>query len=836
MSTCPSWSELQHLLREELEATENERIADHVSSCTICQAALDRLTDNDLLSGMQTPCMKETSLETDPTLADLISCMKQRSAGDLAPLRSPEDSASDTVTFPGSATDDAALGQLGPYQIKQEFGSGSTGRLFQAYDPRLRRTVAVKVLKRELATLESARVRFEREARAAAALDHENVVRIYEVGDLPDFPPYLVLEFIDGESLGRKLEREGTIQPRLAAEIVRQIADGLSAAHQQDVIHRDIKPSNIMIEASTSRVKIADFGLARVQESKTGITLAGILVGTPDYMSPEQIVSPSTSDNRSDVYSLGVVLYEMLTGECPFRGVLRMVLFQVLNNEPEAPRRLNDQIPRDLETVCLKAMAKEPRHRYQSAASMAEDLTCWLEGKPVDARPLGFAGRFLRWIKRSPRMAVLASLVVSLLVTGAVGWAFFTFSLSDARNRADRNAHAARQQRDLAIKSLQAMIFEVQNTLQDEPRTQDLRKALLEIALSGLAEISTSGDESELETLNTVIARNRMGDVAREMGKTEEARRQFQAALKTAKNLRERLPDEAKVQHALVFTLWNLGDINLKEGQHSLAENRYEEALHLSREVFERDPESMIAKRSLSIAYERMGDFFRDRGRLKESQKHYQLSIEMARALAKDAVDDRELKRDLGVTCLKQGAIGLTLGDTHSSVSYIEEGYELLWELTKHSPGNLRAQRDFAIACTRKAELAEQQNHPAVAAEFIRRSLEIFLVLSQKEPNSPLRTRDLAETARPRWEKLTRLSSARFEDHQGLITSHKNMAIAEFLSGETARANRRITQIRTLLAELPQGETIIMDVSRKKWVELRQKELERLEDQGNLTP
>jgi WD40 repeat protein len=323
------------------------------------------------------------------------------------------------------------LGQLESYHIAAELGQGAFGLVFKAYDEQLDRFVALKVLRPELAASSRDRTRFEAEARKAAAVRHDHVVAIHRVGTTADFAlPYFVMEYIDGESLSSRLERQGALGPREAAVIVHQAALGLAAAHDRGLVHRDIKPSNILLERATGRAKITDFGLARALEARTeGLTQTGGIVGTPPYMSPEQVMAPQRIDRRSDVYSLGAVLYEMLTGESAFRGQNHMIFQQVIHEEPRPPRRLNDAIPGDLETICLHCLRKEPEKRYRDATSLAEDVQRFLAGEPILARPVGAWERAVKWARRRPAIAALLTLVV---VVTALGFGLVTWQWRQA--------------------------------------------------------------------------------------------------------------------------------------------------------------------------------------------------------------------------------------------------------------------------------------------------------------------------------------------------------------------------------------------------------------------
>ncbi len=335
-----------------------------------------------------------------------------------APATLPESHPHEQVAASGSTVGT----QLGRFVIREKVGVGAFGAVFRAFDSQLQREVALKVPQDHLLNEPRVIERFLREAKAAARLQHPNIVPIYDTGQ-EGAHHYIASAFIHGRTLAAVLESE-VLTYRQIAELVQQLASAMAHAHELGIVHRDIKPANVMVDTE-GRAHLMDFGLAFRAEGADQRTHVGAVIGTPAYMAPEQAQGQGDEPlPESDQYSLGVVLYELLTGEVPFHGPAAIVLYNVLNKQPAPPRQVQPAVPADLETICLKAMAKKPEERYASCQDLADDLRRWLDGEPIHARRHGLLERTWRWGRRNPVVAGLSAMtVICLVIVGVVATA-----------------------------------------------------------------------------------------------------------------------------------------------------------------------------------------------------------------------------------------------------------------------------------------------------------------------------------------------------------------------------------------------------------------------------
>jgi WD40 repeat protein len=434
--TCPDASVLERLLRGLVTDEEAAPLEEHVEGCDACLQTLRGLGAGEGQDGARRgwSSVEEAAADGAAAAEDLIRRMKAlRPSADgtgeaLAPLPS-------ALSIPG-------------YEILGVLGRGGMGVVYRARHRALNRVVALKMVLSGGHAGEDELARFRREAEAVAQLQHPNIVQVYEVGEA-EGRPFFALEYCAAGSLAGRLA--GTpLPPEQAAPLVETLARAVQAAHECGVIHRDLKPANVLLAGDPAaplerlQPKVTDFGLAKKLDDPAGQTRSGVVMGTPSYMAPEQASgSGKAVGPAADIYSLGALLYELLTGRPPFRAATTgETLRQVGSDEPVPPRRLQPKVPRDLNTICLKCLEKEPAKRYASAQGLADDLHHWLKGEPIVARPVSWAEWTWRWCRRNPALALACAAAAALL---AVSLVTFARSRDQALRLAYRNEELAKK-------------------------------------------------------------------------------------------------------------------------------------------------------------------------------------------------------------------------------------------------------------------------------------------------------------------------------------------------------------------------------------------------------
>ncbi|MHC4661585.1 MAG: protein kinase domain-containing protein [Planctomycetota bacterium] len=462
---------------------------------------------------------------------------------------------------------DASTKVLGDYRVIRELGRGAMGVVYLAIQRSLKRKVALKVLPQSLTVSDRMISRFYREAELAARLQHPGIVQVYGMGEEQE-NHYFAMEFIEGVPLDEKLRQE-FVDYNIIADNIAQAAEALDYAHQSDIIHRDIKPSNLMMTGG-GKIKIADFGLARPKDAAV-LTAAGTIVGTPMYMSPEQAQGHKKHvDYRTDIYSLGATMYFALTKRNPFQSEdVQAILRMVVESDPVEPRKVNPMIPRDLEVICLKAMNKDPRRRYQSAAEFAQDVRRHIAGEPILARSQTGGEKAARWVKKN---RLTAALIVFGIALAALAYYFFGVALPDWRRKAaiadaekkrlevekadaNRRAREAQEEKERSQREsdevLQAALKELENRLKKEnpdpngtqPRIKEPPRPTGEVAvLLGKAKEAIKRNEytSALRFLDDAVAEGPQyfepiflrGTVYNRLGDWSNARADFDEAVK----------------------------------------------------------------------------------------------------------------------------------------------------------------------------------------------------------------------------------------------------------------------------------------------------------------
>lgn len=645
------------------------------------------------------------------------------------------------------------------YEILDELGRGAAGVVYRARHLRLKRLVALKVIATGTHAAMRQCERFRVESEAVARLRHPHVVQIYEVGGQekgtgPGASPYLALEYVDGGTLGRKLA--GTpLPPRDAARLAALLARAVACVHRAGIVHRDLKPSNVLLarsdrpeavrlgnrpdEAETYEPKIADFGLAKHVSDEpasghpNGLTAMGDILGTPSYMAPEQALGRAEQVGpAADIYALGAILYELLTGRPPFMAATPLeTLDQVRIQEPVPPANLQPWTPRDLETICLKCLQKAPEGRYHSANDLADDLDRFLAGRPIQARPVSWPARAVRWCRRKPALAGTLGLLVLTLVGGLAGVIWQMRRTEAMRAAAQANLERARA-------AVNRMLTQVGNErLAHVPQMDKLRLDLVEEALELCQEflVENPGDETvRHEAARTLLI---VGRIRSQLGKRAETLDAYRKAIDVLQPLIESRPDVVRYQEMLSDCFDGMGQELTHAGQFSEAEKAFADARHLIQSSLDANPLDPRCRCALATS------FYNQAWRLLRAEKYREAEswLLQARELTEKLIADFPETRQYQQLLVRvNSAVGTAFKHTsqreRAKAAYLQ-AVELLESLIASHPEEEGMRNDLAMLQTNLAHIYRDAGQGTEAESAYRSAIGIFERLIADFPSTP---------------------------------------------------------------------------------------------------
>jgi serine/threonine-protein kinase len=626
------------------------------------------------------------------------------------------------------------------YVLRREIGRGAMGIVFEAEQLDLRRTVAVKVFHPAQPLGPDGLARFRAEGEAAGRLSHPNVVEVHGCGDIAG-RPYLVMELVAGGSLADRLA-DAPMPALESARLVAILARGIDHAHRTGVIHRDLKPANILLTADGTP-KISDFGLAKLLDDTADATGTGAVLGTPAYMSPEQAAGGQGAGPAADIYALGAVLYECLTGRPPFRAATALMTLDLVRTaDAVPPRRLNPAVPRDLETICLTCLRKDPRRRYVTAVALADDIDRFLTGRPITARPAGFGERAWKWVRRRPAAAALLGLSLLSALAGTGGLAVHADRLGrevDRANRGEAAAVAERERADAnyhaARTALRQMLDRLDTGRPAIPAVKDLRRAQAEDALAfylavagqegGRAEVRADAARAGLEAAHLQILLGRWADAGSNLDRSR-----AQLVGLTADS-----PGRLDYKADLARTLKELGTLGAAGRPGALP--CLAEAQALWETLVAADPRSAEFRDGLATCHHALGNYYFERPDAAEAGRHYRAAIDLRERLLSEQPGSRDLRRRLAETLLnltvllQQTPAGAA--EAHSVHDRAEAYFE---QLLREVPDELEIVSSLAIMRMNWAYALANEGHLDAALADLAKNVASLEPVLKREPNA----------------------------------------------------------------------------------------------------
>jgi serine/threonine protein kinase/tetratricopeptide (TPR) repeat protein len=761
MFQCPSLEQLQLLVDDQLSDVEERTLTAHVDTCVTCQQWLEQLTsDANLPGGEPWEC-------PDPVAATVLVERWLQSPPPAPAEGNGEGALSTMESWP----------QVKGYAILGELGRGGMGVVYKARQLGLNRLVALKMI------LEGAHAgaeqlgRFRREAEAVARLQHPHIVQIHEIGE-QDGRPFFSMEFVVGGSLADHLD--GTpLNPRAAAALVETLARAVHAAHEQGIIHRDLKPANVLLQIAECRVqtdqitaqpspqsaafhlqsaipKISDFGLAKQLPNATVPTTetrhaeqtpSGAILGSPSYMAPEQAQArPATVGRAADGYSLGAILYELLTGRPPFRAETALdTILQVLHEEPVPPRRLQPKLPRDLETICLSCLRKEPQRRYASALALAEDLHCFLAGEPIRARPTGVVERGLKWARRRPTLAALLAVSVAACVVLVIEDQRYKAQLVQSlqqenaqRQRADGNLQLAREAVDKTITKVTGDLRLKQADF------HQLRHDLLQYMVPFYEEfVKQQANDRELAA-DQGQAYSQLAFVRQEMGEKKRAVQEYERMRAIFSQLAADFPTVPEYRRGLARSETNLGVLLKDMGRLREAEAACSHAVNLQKELAEEFSAVAEYRLELAASYDNLGLLLRYTGRVQDAEEAQRKALAIYRQLVAEFPTAPDYRHELAKSHTNIGGLLLRTGRSNDAEANYREALLINKQLAAEFP-NVPAHREsLAVGYYNLGILVQGVGRLQEAEEAYREAIALRKQLAAEFPAVPGYRQELA--------------------------------------------------------------------------------------------